>query len=139
MNQRSYDTSWFQMAEMVSKFGICGINFKNSNHKKMHRRKPCGDEVRLWCSCPSTFLRQTKPLQVFHKLCKRSLNGEVLTTPPAKQFKKKCILTCYLFARELEIGGTVPTIPLVYNHLVIHSIFTSYLFTRSYKLGGRSL
>ena len=34
------------MAELVSKCGICGIVFKNSNHKKMHHRKPCGEEVR---------------------------------------------------------------------------------------------
>ena len=46
------------MAEKVSKIGISGMNFKNSNHKKMHRRKPSGDNVRLWRSCPSTSLNQ---------------------------------------------------------------------------------
>ena len=85
MIQCSYDTKSFQMAEKVSKCDICGIKFKNSNHKKMHRRNSCGDEVRLWCSCPSTFPRPAKPLQVLPKLWKRSLMGEVLTTMPEKQ------------------------------------------------------
>ena len=32
MIQCSYDTKLFQMAEKVSKCGICGIKFNNSNH-----------------------------------------------------------------------------------------------------------
>ena len=98
MIQCSYDTKSFQMAEQVSKCSICGLEFKNSNNKKMHCRKPCGEEVRLWCSYPSTFSRPAKPLQVLPKLWKRSLKGEVLT-------KKMCIFTCYLITRELEVGG----------------------------------
>ena len=75
MIQCSYDTKSFQMTEKVSKCGICGIKFKNSNHKKMHHRNSCGDEVRLWCSCPSTFPLPAKSLQVLPKLWKRSLKG----------------------------------------------------------------
>ena len=60
--QCSYDTRLFQMTEKVSKCGICGIKFTNSNHKKMNHRNSCGDEVRLWCSCPSSFARPVKSL-----------------------------------------------------------------------------
>ena len=113
-----------------------GIKFKNSNHKKMHHRNSCGDEVRLWCNFPSTFPRPAKPLQVLPKLWKRSLKCEVLMTIPGKQLLKKSIFTCYLITRELEIGGTVRTIPLVFSHLIIHSIFTCYLITRELEIGG---
>ena len=89
MIQCSYDTRSFQMAEKVSKCGICGIKFKNSNHKKMHRRNSCEDEVRFWFSCPSTFPRPAKPLQVLPKLLKRSLRGENLMNMPEKQLFKK--------------------------------------------------
>ena len=89
MIQCSYDTKSFQMAEKVSKCDICGIKFKNSNHKKMQHRNSCGDQVRLWCSCSSTCHRPAKPLQVLPKVWKRSLKVEVLTTITGKQLLKK--------------------------------------------------